>query len=183
MATREGRSSRLKRGFTSRDHGLPHRRFEECNKEQRIFKHRKPSTVLRVVDIKSTPTKPSSQTTGWDLCRINDLYAGGPQPDAKSSALHARNNPGHALCKLNLNLHPCPRFLENDKNILRMIRDEVEERQRHGPAILVSAIAENFWGSWANAGELVGLFLKYCNASSIARVSFSTPNKHLYSSS
>jgi hypothetical protein len=38
-----------------------------------------------------------------------------------------------------------------------MIRDEVEERQRHDPAILVSAIAENFWGSWANAGELVGL--------------------------
>lgn len=180
MATREGRSSHHKRGFTSRDHGL-HRRFEECNKEQRIVKHRKPSTVLRVVDIKSSPTKPSSQTTGWDLCRINDLYAGDPQPDAESSALHARNNPGHALCKLNLNLHPCPRLLENDKNILRMIRDEVEERQRHDPAILVSAIAENFWGSWANAGSLWVSFSN--NASSIARVSFSTPNKHLYSSS
>jgi hypothetical protein len=63
------------------------------------------------------PTKPSSQTLGSDLYRINDLYAGGdPQPNAESSALHARNNPGHALCKLNLNLHPCPRLLENDKS-------------------------------------------------------------------
>jgi hypothetical protein len=38
-----------------------------------------------------------------------------------------------------------------------MIRDEFEERLRHDPAILKSPIAENFWGSRANAGELVGL--------------------------
>jgi hypothetical protein len=116
MAAREGRSSHLERRVKSRDNCLPLRRVEECNKEQRIFEYREPSTVLRVVDIDYNPTKPSSQTPGSDLYRVNDLVCRRTPNLRPNQALCMLGiTLGHALCKLNLNLHPCPRLLENDE--------------------------------------------------------------------